>query len=121
MKICKPLNDYSFFVEEVRNGKNQTDNLEEAIDNALKKLPDDSVIKPFLLANKAEVKHMCITEYDEERTFAEWKEDCIEVVIEKGKKDVALNLLKLKTMTEEVIANATGLSIEQIHKLAEEL
>ena len=108
MKICKPLNDYSFFVEEVRSGKNQTDNLEEAIDNALKKLPDDSVIKPFLLANKAEVKHMCITEYDEERTFAEWKEDCIEVGIEKGKKDVALN-------------HATGLSIEQIHKLAEEL
>ncbi|MBR7083812.1 MAG: hypothetical protein IKI37_01315 [Oscillospiraceae bacterium] len=48
MKICKLLNDYSFFVEKVRSGKNQTDNLEEAIDNALKKLPDDSVIKTYV-------------------------------------------------------------------------
>ena len=66
-----------------------------------------------------------ICEYDEERTFAEWKEDCIEVGIEKGKAekaiDIALNLLKLKAMTEEVIADTTGLSLEQIHKLAEEL
>ena len=49
--------------------------LEEAIDAALNELSDDSLIKPFLLANKAEVKRMCITEYDEERTFAEQKEE----------------------------------------------
>lgn len=32
-------------------------------------------IKPFLIANKAEVKRMCITEYDEARTFADQKEE----------------------------------------------
>ena len=49
--------------------------LEEAIDAALEELPDDSIIKPFLMANKAEVKRMCITEYDEARTFAEQREE----------------------------------------------
>lgn len=49
--------------------------LEEAVDAALEELPDDSLIKPFLVANKAEVKRMCITEYDEARTFAEQREE----------------------------------------------
>ena len=38
-------------------------------------MPDDWLIKPFLMDNKAEVKSMCITEYDEERTFAEQREE----------------------------------------------
>ena len=54
-------------------------NLEKAIERAINDLPEDSVLKPFLLANKAEVKLMCITEYDEERTlrltFEEGKEE----------------------------------------------
>jgi len=40
-------------------------------------MPDDSVIKPFLIENKAEVKSMCITEYDEARTLAEEREEGI--------------------------------------------
>ena len=51
------------------------ENLEEAVDAALEELPDDSLIKPFLVANKAEVKRMCITEYDEAKTFAEQREE----------------------------------------------
>ncbi len=41
------------------------------IDAAISELPDDSIIRPFLIANKAEVKRMFITEYDEERARAE--------------------------------------------------
>lgn len=44
--------------------------LEEAVDLAIDKLPEESIIKPFIFANRAEVKSMCITEYDEARTFA---------------------------------------------------
>ena len=93
MKSCQPLHDYSFFVEEVRMNKKQTNNLEEAIDNTLRELPDDSVIKPFLLANKAEVKHMCITEYDEERTLRELREDSKEEGRAEGRTEGMLNTL----------------------------
>lgn len=51
------------------------DDLENAVDAALDKMPEDFVIKPFLMANKAEVRNMYITEYDEERTLNEQKED----------------------------------------------
>ena len=39
-------------------------------------MSDKFLINPFLMANKAEVKHMCITEYDESITLAEQREEC---------------------------------------------
>lgn len=60
--------------------------IEKAIDAALEELPDDSLIKPFLLANRAEVKLMCITEYGEDRTFAEQREEVILTLADAAKR-----------------------------------
>lgn len=84
MGACRPLQEYAWFVNEVRLNQKRMDSLEEAIDRALDKLSDDSLIKPFLIANKAEVKSMCITEYDQERAYAEQMEEGIEKGIEIG-------------------------------------
>lgn len=73
LNACKPLNEYSWFIDKVRNSK--TSVFEEAIDIALTEMPDDFIIKSFLIANRAEVKRMCITEYDESRTLAEQREE----------------------------------------------
>lgn len=72
---CKPLQSYAWFVEKVREHQEQTGDLSVAVDLALEEMPDESVIKSFLIANKAEVKMMCITEYDEERTLLEQREE----------------------------------------------
>lgn len=47
--------------------------IEEAVDNALKEMPDSFQIRTVLLANKAEVKNMCITEYNESETMLMFK------------------------------------------------
>ena len=61
-------------------------------------MPDDFLIKPFLLANRAEVKNMCITEYDEERTRAEQREeDALDILTSLVKK----GLLTLAQAAEE--------------------
>ena len=73
LRECKPLSDYSYFVYRVRKNRWAGNKLEAAIDLALAELPDDSLIKPFLIKNRAEVKSMFITEYDEQRAFAEQK------------------------------------------------
>lgn len=75
LDACKPLKEYAWFVDKVRSYQQTMETLEEAVDAALEELPDDSLIKPFLVANKAEVKRMCITEYDEARTFAEQRDE----------------------------------------------
>ena len=84
LDACKPLKEYAWFVDKVRSYQLTMETLEEAVDAALEELPDDSLIKPFLVANKAEVKRMCITEYDEARTFAEQREEGKEEGREEG-------------------------------------
>ena len=106
LNACKPLKEYSWFGDSVRaNQKAKT--LEGAIDAALKEMPEDFIIKPFLLANKAEVKHMILKEYDEEKTLRELAEEQKEIGREIGR--------------EEGLAEgeARGIEIGGFRKLAE--
>ena len=85
LKACKPLSDYSLFVYSVRENLKRTRHLETAIDLAIAEMAEDSIIKPFLISNRAEVKSMFITEYDEARTFAEQKAEGREQGLEEGR------------------------------------
>ncbi|MBQ9564615.1 MAG: hypothetical protein IJU98_03405 [Synergistaceae bacterium] len=74
LEDCKPLGEYAWLVEEVRKNKAQKD-LESTIDRAITDMPDDFVIKPFLVAHRSEVKGMLLTEYDEAATMEMFRED----------------------------------------------
>lgn len=69
LEACPPLKDYSFFVSRVRYYLKRGMTLEQAVDASLNDMSNDAVIKPALLANQAEVKRMCLLEYDEEKTL----------------------------------------------------
>ena len=71
---CKPLNEYTWLVSQIQSRDSGTP-LEAAIDAAINAMPDDYVIKPFLEANKVEVRRMLLTEYDEARTMEMFKEE----------------------------------------------
>ena len=71
LDACKPLKEYSWFVNQIRTNLQTLDNLEKAIDAAFEEMPEDFLIRPFLLSNRAEVKRMCITEYDEAKHMAQ--------------------------------------------------
>ena len=71
-------------VPRVRLYQKNLSDLSTAVDRALDEMSDDYVIKPFLVANKAEVKLMCITEYDEEKNLAEQREEAKEEGVEEG-------------------------------------
>ena len=67
MEACQVLKEYSWFIDKIRAFKKEMGSLEAAVDAALAEMPEVYLIKPLLIGNKAEVKRMCITEYDEER------------------------------------------------------
>ena len=50
-------------------------NIEDAVDKALNEMPDDFEIKGFLMDNKAEVKNMLLTEYNEAENLNAFKEE----------------------------------------------
>ena len=84
---CKILEEYSWFIERIRVLSDTLD-VSDAVNTALKEMPDDFALKQFLLIHKAEVTDMCITEYDEAETlkaignekYAECKADDIDIV-----------------------------------------
>ncbi|MBQ7501629.1 hypothetical protein IJT93_02795 [bacterium] len=115
LEVCKPLKEYAWFVDRVRYNKTITETLEAALDEALKELPGDSLIRPYLLANKAEVKRMCITEYDHVRTLAEQREEGREEGrtegIEVGKLRMLVKLVEKGLLTLEQAAEEVGMTI----------
>ena len=114
MKACRPLEEYAFFVERIRTNQKYVDTLEEAVDKALMDMPEDSLIKSFLIANQAEVKMMCITEYDEERTLNEIKEEWLA----EGKLITLIELVKEGILTLVDAAGKAGMTVSEFEEKA---
>ncbi len=75
LDVCEPLKEYAQFIADFRYALADGSNEETAISRSIERLPTDSKLRKFLLAHKAEVKRMCITEYDEARTMELFKEE----------------------------------------------
>ncbi|MCI8672545.1 MAG: hypothetical protein HFI89_03530 [Lachnospiraceae bacterium] len=75
MEACGPLAEYAWFVEEIRKNKRKSMTIEAAVDQAINDMPENYVIKTYLTGNRAEVKNMCITEYNEAETMQMFKEE----------------------------------------------
>ena len=74
LEVCRPLFEYSWLVDEVRKLKGRTD-IDSAIDRAITVMPGEFILKNFLLAHRAEVKGMLLTEYDEAEAMERFRED----------------------------------------------
>lgn len=61
MKKCRPLYEYSIFISSVRKYKSEGVELNEAIRQSFKNLPDDSPIKNYLLKLGVEMINECLT------------------------------------------------------------
>ena len=112
MKLCKPLEEYSWLVDTVRRLQKNKKDIEQAVDIAISEMSDDFLIKKFLLANKAEVKGMFLTEWDQEKVLAQERRE-IEF-------RVATDMLKEK-LPIPLIARISKLSEEAVLKLASTL
>ena len=116
LDACKPLYEYSWFIDRIRSEKPKRDSLGDAVDIAIKDMPDDFMIKSFLLKNQEEVKTMCITEYNEEEVmdirFEEGKEEGVLKTLIDLVKDGLISLAeaaKRANMTVAEFESKTGL------------
>ena len=75
MKFCGMLNEYAWFVDVVRSNQRIMNGLEEAIDAAINEMPDEFKLKKFLVAHRAEVKGMYLTEYNIEKEMENLREE----------------------------------------------
>ena len=128
MRACKPMEEYAWLVAAIRRHEKITHDLEQAIDKALDEMPDDFIIKKLLILNKAEVKGMFLTEWDQEKVLAEERREGEERGEKRGIKigekrtseRVAMNML-LENLPLSLIVKVTQLSEAVVLKLAKKL
>ncbi len=108
LRACQPLAEYAWLVEQVRENRSHMD-IEHAVDKAIDDMPGTYAIRPFLIGNRAEVKDMCITEYNEAET--------LQLIREEERAEAQLNLLARMVRSGDMsIAKAAqyaGMTIEQ--------
>ena len=112
MDACKPLSEYSWLIDKIREYQKAGMNIDEAVDDAVKFMPADFLIKPFLIKNQAEVKGMLSTEYNE----AEIRE----LFMEDGRAEERENTAREKARADAEKDRADAAE-EEIRKLKEEL
>jgi len=78
LEHCRPLNDYSQFVDTVRVLKREGLSSEDAVHLAIRKLDGSSAIRRFLLAHEAEVKMSVLTEFKETEYYERLQKECHE-------------------------------------------
>ena len=76
--------------------------LEAAVDAALDEMPDDFLIRPYLEANRVEVKKMLLTEYNETRTMEMFKNEGREEGRQEGRQEGETKLGTLMTKLKEL-------------------
>jgi len=116
MDRCKPLSDYSKIVSDVRELIKQGYSMEEAVEIALRALPEDSEVRKLIEENKAGVVDMFLTEYDEQGVNNVYREQGIEIGREEKGAEVARKLMKAG-VDLNIISHSTDIPIEELKKL----
>ena len=121
LESCRPLKEYSWFVDGVRNKKDQGKlTLEEAVDRTIDEMPEDFQIREFLVGNRAEVKNMCLTEYNEAETMQLCKEEGRAEGREEGRAEMIKDMLK-RGKTVEEIADFCDYPYEKVREISDRL
>ena len=101
LDACAPLMEYSWLIDKIRFHKSKDISIEDAVDQALDEMPDYFSIKSFLMDHKAEVRMMCITEYNEAETMQRFKEEGREEGRAEGRALILETLVKDGTISAE--------------------
>ena len=119
MDRCSSLCDYSKFVYDVTEYKEEGKAAEEAVTDAIGALPE-GLVKSILTAHKAEATEMFLTEYDEEVVHQAYYNVGYEEGEAQGIAEANAKTAKAMLadgMPEETVAKYLSLSIDQVKKL----
>ena len=82
MNACKPLNEYAWFIDRMRNNT-ECKSVDESVNSAIIDMPEDFLIKAFLRKHMSEVANMLKMEYQEKNA----KDLIARANYKKGKED----------------------------------
>ena len=117
---CQKLAEYSSFMARIYAHWKETGDLDEAIKKTIKYCEKHDILKEYLEIHGSEVLNMILTEWNTEDAIAfareEGREDGLGEGLEKGRVEIALNLLA-EGSSPEFIQKITGLDLATIQSL----
>ena len=122
LERCKPLEEYTLFVETVR--RHVKLDAENGFKNAIKECIQNDILRDYLERKSREVMNMLIAEYDYDTDIAVQREEERETAFAEGRSDGSRQKaledagnLKRLGVSIEIIAKATGLSKQEVEAL----
>ena len=106
MDACEPLKEYAILVDTVRRHQREKMDLDAAVDAALDGMPEEYLIKTFLMGNRAEVKKMFLTEYNEEKVLEKEREEGRREGVNQARVENIKNLMESLKLTAKQAMDA---------------
>ena len=98
---------------------------EAAIDEAIDWAVQENLLEGFIKEQRAEVRMNLLTDFDQEQYDRIRRREGYEEGVSEGAQQKAMeaakNLLRMKVLTHEQIAQAENLPLKQVQELAEEI
>lgn len=124
---CRSLYEYIQYTERVRCYSRKMP-LREAVERSVEECIRENILAEFLRENKAEVIHMSIFEYDEEKHMRTVREEGIEQGIERGieqgeeqsRYKIICNMLR-DSQSPEIISKYTEQPIEYVYQVQRQM
>ena len=124
-KNCKPLYDYSRFVEKVKVNKNSGMPLEKAADTAVDWAISENLLDGLFRRERSQIMGFYLAEFDQEVYKKNVYQDGYNDGVEEGARDTkiadARSLLQMNVLSPEQIALALRLPFEEVQALKNEL
>lgn len=119
---CQPLKDYMTLINKIRKNS-ETMDFEEAVDVAVTYCIEHDVLRAFLVKHRAEVKDVCITEYNEKSFVDGIRAEGREEGRKEGRKEGRLSEIFDSVQAEDYSvkrgAQKAGMSIPEFEKAME--
>ncbi len=112
LSSCRPLQEYAWLVWQIRENQ-RTMGIEDAVDKAIQDMPENFEIQEFLIGHRAEVKDLCITEYNEAETMQMIREEGREQGREQGMMELLATQVRTGDISIEKAAQYAGMTQEQ--------
>lgn len=111
LEKCRPLEEYMFLIRCIRENEVKGMRIEDAIDTAVQHCIECNVLKEFLIAHRAEVVSVCLTEFNEKVFVASMKAE--------GELAMAIRLVKKGRLSVEEAVEELQMSEDEFLKYLE--
>ena len=108
-------------MDAVRRHQSEKMDLNAAVDATIDEMPDAYMIKKFLIENRAEVKSMFLTEYNEEKVLEKEREEGRKEGREERDLEIAAKLIKEGGLSASFISRISDLSVDAVRSLAKSM